>query len=79
MQQNVIRCKMLAQQDAIQYIKYRKAYRKIYRAFVHHSARNCLEKCVKGCINSLEKCVECDNIRYEKCEIIAEYPMKNVE
>ena len=25
------------------------------------------------------KCAECDNIRYEKCEIIAEYPMKNVE
>ena len=30
-------------------------------------------------INPMEKCAECDNIRYEKCEIIAEYPMKNVE
>lgn len=30
-------------------------------------------------INSMEKCVECGNIRYEKCEITAKYPMKNVE
>ena len=33
----------------------------------------------KGYINSMEKYAECDNIRYEKCEIIAECPMKNVE
>ena len=33
----------------------------------------------EGCINSMEKCAECDNIRYEKCEITAKYPMKNVE
>ena len=32
-----------------------------------------------GYINSMEKCVECDNIRQEKCEITAKYPMKNVE
>ena len=25
------------------------------------------------------KVYECDNIRQEKCEITAEYPMKNVE
>ena len=62
MQQNVIRCKMLAQRNAIQYIKYRKAYRKAYRVIVHHSAQNCLEKCVKCYTNSLEKCVECDDI-----------------
>lgn len=40
---------------------------------------NSMEKCVKYYINSMGKCAECDNIRYEKCEIIAEYPMKNVE
>ena len=33
----------------------------------------------EGYINSMEKCAECDNIRYEKCEITAKYPMKNVE
>lgn len=38
-----------------------------------------MEKCAKYYINSMEKCAECDNIRYEKCEISAEYPMKNVE
>ena len=27
----------------------------------------------------MEKCVECDNIRWKKCEITAKYPMKNVE
>ena len=58
MQQNVVRCKMLAEQDMIQYIKYRKAY----RAFIRHSTQNCLEKCVKWYTNSLEKCVECDDI-----------------
>ena len=36
-------------------------------------------KMCKYYINSMEKCAECDNLRYEKCEIIAEYPMKNVE
>ena len=36
-------------------------------------------KMCKYYINSMEKCVECDNIRYEKCEITVEYPMKNVE
>ena len=36
-------------------------------------------KICEGCINSMEKCAECDNIRYEKCEITAKYPMKNVE
>ena len=46
---------------------------------MHHLAQNCLEKCVKYYINSMEKCAECDNIRYEKCEITAKYPMKNVE
>ena len=40
---------------------------------------NSMEKCVKYYINSMEKCAECDNIRYEKCEITAKYPMKNVE
>ena len=40
---------------------------------------NSMGKCVKYYINSMEKCAECDNLRYEKCEIIAEYPMKNVE
>ena len=30
-------------------------------------------------INSMKKCAECDNIRYEKREITVEYPMKNVE
>ena len=40
---------------------------------------NSMEKCVKRYINSMEKCAECDNIRYEKCEITAKYPMKNVE
>ena len=29
---------------------------------MRHSAQNCLEKCVKCCINSIEKCVECDDI-----------------
>lgn len=37
------------------------------------------EKMCKYYINSMEKCAERDNIRYKKCEIIAEYPMKNVE
>ena len=36
-------------------------------------------KICEGYINSMEKCAECDNIRYEKCEITAKYPMKNVE
>ena len=58
MQQSAVRCKILAQQDVIQRIEYRKAY----RVLVHHSAQNCLEKCVKCYTNSLEKCVECDDI-----------------
>ena len=36
-------------------------------------------KMCESYINSMEKCAECDNIRYEKCEITAKYPMKNVE
>ena len=36
-------------------------------------------KMCKYYINSMEKCAECNNIRYEKCEITAKYPMKNVE
>ena len=47
----------------------------LYVSFYIKSPR----KICEGCVNSMEKCVECDNIRYEKCEIIAEYPMKNVE
>ena len=75
MQQNVIRCKMLGQQDAIQYIKYRKAY----RVLIRYSAQNCLEKCVKWYTNSLEKCVEGDDIYQEKCEMIMGYGIKGVE
>ena len=58
MQQSAVRCKILAQQDVIQRIEYRKAY----RVLVHHSAQNYLEKCVKCYTNSLEKCVEGDDI-----------------
>ena len=36
-------------------------------------------KMCEGCTNSLEKCVEGDDIYQEKCEITVEYPMKNVE
>ena len=54
----MIRCKMLAEQDVIQCIEYQKAYRVI----VHRSAQNRLEKCVKCYTNSLEKCVEGDDI-----------------
>ena len=36
-------------------------------------------KMCEGYTNSMKKCAEYDNIRYEKCEITVEYPMKNVE
>ena len=47
----------------------------LYVSFYIKSPR----KMCEGYINSMEKCAECDNIRYEKCEITAKYPMKNVE
>ena len=47
----------------------------LYISFYIKSPR----KMCEGYINSMKKCAECDNIRYEKCEITAKYPMKNVE
>ena len=57
-QQNAVRCEILTQQNVIQCIKYRKAH----RGFMYRSTQNCLEKCVKCYTNSLEKCVEGDDI-----------------
>ena len=64
MQQNVIRHKMLVQQNMVQDIKYRKSALYLYVSFCMELPR----KICEGCINSIEKCVECDNIRYEKCK-----------
>ena len=64
MQQNVIRHKMLVQQNMVQGIKYRKSALYLYVSFCMELPR----KICEGYINSMEKCAECDNIRYEKCE-----------
>ena len=74
MQQNVIRYKMLVQQDVVWCIEYRKHIISLYIILHKFDGKMC-----KYYINSMEKCAECDNIRYEKCEITAKYPMKNVE
>ena len=57
---------------------------------VHRISKSVSYPCASFCIKPprkmckmlhklVRKCAECDNIRYEKCEMIAEYPMKNVE